>query len=410
MSDPAVLGLGRDGSPAAARRSLPLSLPPRLVDTAVVVVLGLLYAGYVTGNVLTLHGWQPHLVAVAAGAPTVLAFFWRRQRPLAVLAIACVAATFAAPVGTVPVLVALYTAAPRLSVWRGLLAWSATAAACIMVGSAVATGSFGFYQVTSQAVSGVASAGVALALGLYVGIRRKYLARLHERALFARALASFLPPEVAELIEASPSALSLQGELEVTVLFSDIRGFSTFAEQVPPRQAAEVVGRHLAAMAEVVRAHGGMLDKFAGDAVMAVFGAPKPVADHAGRAVRCALAMQRRQAELNAEARALRLPASDIGIGLNTGTVIAGLIGGAGRVDYTVIGDAVNVAQRLQSEAKAGEILASAATMARCAWPEAQPAGTRLLKGRQQPVEVYRLQWDQRGHRRPPATRPGPME
>jgi class 3 adenylate cyclase len=266
-----------------------------------------------------------------------------------------------------------------------------------MVGSAVATGSFGFYQVTSQAVSGVASAGTALALGLYVGIRRKYLARLHERALFARALASFLPPEVAELIEASPSALSLQGELEVTVLFSDIRGFSTFAEQVPPRQAAEVVGRHLAAMAEVVRAHGGMLDKFAGDAVMAVFGAPKPVADHAGRAVRCALAMQRRQAELNAEARALGLPASDIGIGLNSGTVIAGLIGGAGRVDYTVIGDAVNVAQRLQSEAKAGEILASAATMARCAWPEAQPAGTRLLKGRQQPVEVYRLQWDQRG-------------
>jgi class 3 adenylate cyclase len=401
MSDPAVLGLGHDGSPAAARRSLPLSLPPRLVDTAVVVLLGVLYAGYVTGNVLSLHGWTPHLVAVAAGAPTALAFFWRRQRPLAVLAIACVAVTFAAPVGTVPVLVALYTAAPWLSVWRGLLAWSGTAAACIMVGSAVATGSFGFYQVTSQAVSGATSAGLALALGLYVGIRRKYLARLHERALFARALASFLPPEVAELIEASPSALSLQGELEVTVLFSDIRGFSTYAEQVPPRQVAEVIGRHLGAMAAVVRAHGGMLDKFAGDAVMAVFGAPNPVADHAGRAVRCAVAMQRRQAELNAEARALGLPASDIGIGigLNTGSVIAGLIGGEGRVDYTVIGDAVNIAQRLQSEAKAGEILASAATMARCAWPGAQPAGTRLLKGRQQPVEVYRLQWEGRGAR-----------
>jgi class 3 adenylate cyclase len=398
MSDPTVLGLGHDGSPAAARRSLPLSLPPRLVDTAVVVLLGLLYAGYVVGNVLTLHGWTPHLVGVAAGAPTVLAFFWWRRQPLAVLVIACVAVTFAAPVGTVPVLVALYTAAPRVSVWRGLLAWSGTAAACIMVGSAVAENSFGLYQVMSQAVSGVTSAGMALALGLYTGIRRKYLARLHERALFARALASFLPPEVAELVAASPSALSLQGELEVTVLFSDIRGFSTFAEQVPPRQVAEVIGRHLGAMAAVVRAHGGMLDKFAGDAVMAVFGAPHPVADHAGRAVRCAVAMQRRQAELNAEARALGLPASDIGIGIgiNTGSVIAGLVGGAGRVDYTVIGDAVNVAQRLQSEAKGGEILVAAATMARCAWPEAQPAGTRLLKGRQQPVEVYRLQWEER--------------
>lgn len=105
--------------------------------------------------------------------------------------------------------------------------------------------------------------------------------------------------------------------------------------------------------------------------------------------------MQRRQAELNAEARALGLPASEIGIGINTGTVIAGLIGGAGRVDYTVIGDAVNVAQRLQSEAKAGEILTSAATMARFAWPAARPAGTRLLKGRQQPVDVYRLQWEE---------------
>jgi adenylate cyclase len=305
-----------------------------------------------------------------------------------VLAIACVATMFAAPVGTVPVLVALYTAAPRLSLWRGLLAWSGAAAVCLVVGSAVTTGAFG----PDKVVSGLTSAGMALALGLYVGIRRRYLARLHERALFARALASFLPPEVAELVEASPSALSLQGELEVTVLFSDIRGFSTFAEQVPPRQVAQVVGRHLAAMATVVRDHGGMLDKFAGDAVMAVFGAPNPVPDHPVRALRCALAMQRRQAELNAEARTLGLPASEIGIGINTGTVIAGLIGGAGRVDYTVIGDAVNVAQRLQSEAKAGEILASAATMARSSWAGAQPAGTRLLKGRQQPVEVYRLE------------------
>ncbi len=354
MSDPLVLGAAEDGSRATARRSLPLSLPPRLVDTAVVVVLGLLYAGYVTANVVQ-RGWTPHLVAVAAGAPTVVAFFWRRRHPLAVLAIACVAVTFADPVGTVPVLVALYTAAPRLSLWRGLLAWSGAAAICMVVGSAVTTGSFG----PDKVVSGLTSAGMALAQGLYVGIRR-YLARLHERALFARALAS-LPPEVAELVEASPSALSLQGELEVTVLFSDIRGFSTFAEQVPPRQVAQVVGRHLAAMAAVVSAHGGMLDKFAGDAVMAVFGAPNPVPDHPVRALRCAVAMQRRQAELNAEARTLGLPASEIGIGINTGTVIAGLIGGAGR-------------------------------MARTSWPGAQPAGTRLLKGRQQPVEVYRLE------------------
>jgi hypothetical protein len=83
--------------------------------------------------------------------------------------------------------------------------------------------------------------------------------RMKERALFARALASFLPPEVAELVEASPSALSLREELEATILFSDIRGFSTLAERLPPRQVAEVVGRHLTAMVEVVTAHGGVL-------------------------------------------------------------------------------------------------------------------------------------------------------
>ncbi|HET6750051.1 MAG TPA: adenylate/guanylate cyclase domain-containing protein, partial [Actinomycetes bacterium] len=107
------------------------------------------------------------------------------------------------------------------------------------------------------------------------------LERMKERALFARALASFLPPEVAELVESSPSALSLREELEASILFSDIRGFSSLAERLPPREVAEVVGRHLTAMVEVVTSCGGVLDKFAGDAVMAVFGAPRPVADHA---------------------------------------------------------------------------------------------------------------------------------
>ena len=123
--------------------------------------------------------------------------------------------------------------------------------------------------------------------------------RMKERALFARALASFLPPEVADLVEASPSALSLQEELEATIVFSDIRGFSSLAEQLEPREVAELVGRHLAAMVEVVTTHGGVVDKFTGDAVMAVFGAPRPAHDDARRALMCAADMQRRQLALN---------------------------------------------------------------------------------------------------------------
>jgi class 3 adenylate cyclase len=217
--------------------------------------------------------------------------------------------------------------------------------------------------------------------------------RMKERALFARALASFLPPEVAELVEASPSALSLREELEATIVFSDIRGFSSLAERLPPREVAEVVGRHLTAMVEVVTAHGGVLDKFAGDAVMAVFGAPRPAADHPRRALACAAAMQRRQLALNNAAEHAGLPAFQIGIGINTGTVIAGTLGGPGRLDYTVLGDAVNIAQRLQSEAVGGEILASAVTVRQAGADRAEPVGRRRLKGRQELVEVYRVHW-----------------
>ena len=217
--------------------------------------------------------------------------------------------------------------------------------------------------------------------------------RMKERALFARALASFLPPEVAELVEASPTALSLREELEATILFSDIRGFSSLAERLPPRQVAEVVGRHLTAMVEVVTSHGGVLDKFAGDAVMAVFGAPRPAADHARRALACAAAMQRRQLALNQAAEHADLPTSQIGIGINTGAVIAGTLGGPGRLDYTVLGDAVNIAQRLQSEALGGEILASAVTVRQAGTDRAEPVGLKHLKGRQELVEVYRIHW-----------------
>jgi class 3 adenylate cyclase len=217
--------------------------------------------------------------------------------------------------------------------------------------------------------------------------------RLKERALFARALASFLPPEVAELVQASPTALSLREELEATILFSDIRGFSSLAERLPAREVAEVVGRHLTAMVDVVTSQGGVLDKFAGDAVMAVFGAPRPAADHAQRALGCAVVMQRRQAALNDEAKRADVPAFQIGIGVNTGTVIAGTLGGVGRLDYTVLGDAVNVAQRLQSEAVGGEILASAVTVRQSGTELAEPVGLKHLKGRQELVDAYRIPW-----------------
>jgi adenylate cyclase len=124
---------------------------------------------------------------------------------------------------------------------------------------------------------------------------------------------------------------------------------------------------------------------------MAVFGAPEPMDDHARQAIRCALAMQGRQAELNARI-ADGAPEVSMGIGINTGPVVAGTVGGAGRLEYTVVGDAVNVAARLQSEAAGGEIVASAATISTAGdGVTAEPIGPRHVKGREEPVEVFRV-------------------
>ncbi|HEV8564729.1 MAG TPA: adenylate/guanylate cyclase domain-containing protein [Actinomycetota bacterium] len=220
------------------------------------------------------------------------------------------------------------------------------------------------------------------------------LKRLHaavvQKESTASSLRSFVPSQVADRLGADGQMS--QQELEVTVLFSDIRGFSAIAERLSAREIADVVGRHLRAMAEVVTEHGGTIDKFQGDAVMAIFGAPEPLPDHAARALRCAIEMQRRQSELNAQGWGSDAVSElGVGIGLNTGVVMAGAIGGGGRLEYTVIGDAVNVAQRVQSEAEAGEIVAAATTIAAAPGVACEPIGIRQVKGRAEPVEVYRV-------------------
>jgi len=219
--------------------------------------------------------------------------------------------------------------------------------------------------------------------------------RLHAavvgQAASRKTLASFVPHQLADLLDTQPEAIE-PSEMEVTVLFSDIRGFSTLAEQLPARDVATVVGRHLEAMAEVVTEHGGTIDKFQGDAVMAVFGAPAPLPDHAARAVACALEMQRRHAEMNAVGWGVDgLDELGLGIGINTGMVIAGTVGGAGRLEYTVVGDAVNIASRLQNNAAAGEIVATQSTVSRAPDIVATSTGLQEIKGRAEPVEVFQI-------------------
>jgi class 3 adenylate cyclase/DNA-binding NarL/FixJ family response regulator len=225
--------------------------------------------------------------------------------------------------------------------------------------------------------------------------------RLHaavvEQAASRKTLASFVPQQLADRLAAQPETAIEPQEMDVTVLFSDIRGFSTIAERLEARDVATVIGRHLEAMAEVVAQHGGTIDKFQGDAVMAVFGAPEPSLDHAERALRCAIAMQARQRELNADGwDVVDLPEMGVGIGVNTGRVIAGTVGGGGRLEYTVVGDAVNVASRLQNEASGGEIVATASTVSAAPRVVCDSIGSRHVKGREEPVEVFRVRGAER--------------
>jgi class 3 adenylate cyclase/DNA-binding NarL/FixJ family response regulator len=234
-------------------------------------------------------------------------------------------------------------------------------------------------------------AGGASGSGLVDEFKRLHAAVVEQTAS-RQTLASYVPQQLADRLAAHPEAEIEPQEVEVTVLFSDIRGSTTIAERFDAREVASAFGRHLSAMAEVVIAHGGTIDKFQGDAVMAVFGAPEPLTDHAARALRCAIAMQARQAKLNAEGWGIEgLPAMGVGIGVNTGRVIAGTVGGGGRLEYTVVGDAVNVASRVQGEAGAGEVVATGATVAAAGEVSCEPIGVRTLKGREEPVEVFRV-------------------
>jgi adenylate cyclase len=220
--------------------------------------------------------------------------------------------------------------------------------------------------------------------------KRLHAAVVHQ-ASSSRTLASFVPQQLVDRLVAQPDTAIEPQEVEVSVLFSDIRGFSTLAERMSARDVADIVGRHLSAMAEVVLAHGGTIDKFQGDAVMAIFGAPNPQPDHADRALRCAISMQARQTELNRDGWGADVTELGVGIGVNTGLVIAGTVGGGGRLEYTVVGDAVNIAQRLQSEAEGGEVVASATTVAAAPGVAAESIGPRHVKGREEQVEVFRV-------------------
>jgi adenylate cyclase len=189
--------------------------------------------------------------------------------------------------------------------------------------------------------------------------------------------------------------VSLGGQsLPVTVLFSDIRGFTSISEQMDPQQLVALLNEYFTEMVNIVMNEGGVVDKYIGDAIMAVFGAPVPKPDDAVNAVRAAVKMRRALADLNERLVARGQPALRTGIGIHTGEVVAGNIGSERRMEYTVIGDAVNLASRLEGmtkELKCDVILSEDLYHQVQSSVNAEPLHKIKVKGRDQEVMVYRL-------------------
>ncbi len=214
---------------------------------------------------------------------------------------------------------------------------------------------------------------VLLQARIKAGIERKrwhdreeqYRQQLERNEKFIRAtFGRYLSDEIVTDILERPEGLELGGDLrEVTIMMSDIRGFTTLSEHLAPAQVVTLINRYLAAMTDIIMAHQGTIDEFIGDAILAVFGAPQRRTDDAERAVNCALAMQAAMAGINAQNRVEGLPEIETGIALNTGLVIAGNIGSERRSKYGFVGHPMNVTSRIEDLTAGGEILVSDSTL-----------------------------------------------
>jgi adenylate cyclase len=239
----------------------------------------------------------------------------------------------------------------------------------------------------------VPALGVALAS--FGGVSYQYLVEGREKRTIKRLFSRYVAPDVFHHLMADPSRARLGGDRrEMTVLFSDICGFTTVTERGKAEDIVSQLNEYFTRMVAVLLGHHGTLDKFVGDMVMALFGAPLEDPDHAEHAVEAALAMRRELAALNREWAARGLPELDIGIGINTGEMVVGNIGSAAVMSYTVIGDAVNLGSRLESLNKqyGTHVIVSESTRARLRGRyDIRPLGEVVVKGKSEVVAIFEI-------------------
>src|SRR5262249_49089444 len=217
--------------------------------------------------------------------------------------------------------------------------------------------------------------------------------RIEQEAQTRAQISRLIPPSVVEQVVKGELTIEKGGRLsEVTMLFSDIRGFTTMSDGRPAQEIVNTLNEYFEVMVDILFKYSGTLDKFVGDEIIGLFGAPIPIDDAPFKGVACAVAMLEALAEFNRTRAAEGLKAIEIGIGLNTGKVITGAIGSTRALQYTAIGDAMNVASRLVNVAKKGEIIISEDTYRHCIGRiNATPLEPVQVKGKRDALRIYRV-------------------
>jgi adenylate cyclase len=280
-----------------------------------------------------------------------------------------------------------------------LIAFATVRPTCQSVGLAVGSAVAAFValsiadgSITAETMCFVS--GGFVALGFMVAMTNLAIREMFTALRRRDNLTRFLPMQVAErVLRIGPEALA-PVQREVTVLFSDIRGFTTISESLPPQRVLEILDEYFGRMGQIVKGHDGVVGKFLGDGMLAFWNVPDRDPDHAAKAVRAALDMRRALIELNRERAEDGWPELRVGIGIHTGAVAAGMLGGPQQSEYTVIGDAVNVASRVEGLTKTlgAELLLTETTWTLC---ESRFVGRRLaseeIRGRREPVVLFTI-------------------